>query len=58
MAAEVVTALRHAVSRYAEPLSALVVKIGTIRGNFARNIIAPSVTVRGIGLDRAGHRGG
>jgi amidohydrolase len=47
VAAQVVTALQHVVSRHTDPLLPLVVTIGTINGGFASNVIAPSVTMRG-----------
>lgn len=47
VAAQVVTALQHVVSRHTDPLLPLVVTIGTIRGGFASNVIAPSVTMQG-----------
>jgi amidohydrolase len=47
VAAQVVTALQHVVSRHTDPLLPLVVTIGTIHGGFASNVIAPSVTMQG-----------
>lgn len=47
VAAQVVTALQHVVSRHTDPLLPLVLTIGTIHGGFARNVIAPSVTMQG-----------
>jgi amidohydrolase len=47
VAAQVVTALQHVVSRHADPLLPLVLTIGTIHGGFASNVIAPSVTMQG-----------
>ena len=47
VAAQVVTALQHVVSRQADPLLPLVLTIGTIHGGFASNVIAPSVTMQG-----------
>ncbi len=47
VAAQVVTALQHVVSRYADPLLPLVLTIGTIHGGFASNVIAPSVKMQG-----------
>jgi amidohydrolase len=47
VAAQVVTALQHVVSRHADPLAPLVITIGTIQGGFARNVIAPSVRMEG-----------
>jgi amidohydrolase len=47
VAAQVVTALQHVVSRHTDPLAPLVLTIGTIRGGFARNVIAPAVTMQG-----------
>jgi amidohydrolase len=46
VAAQVVTALQHVVSRHTDPLTPLVLTIGTIHGGFASNVIAPSVTMR------------
>jgi amidohydrolase len=47
VAAQVVTALQHVVSRHTDPLLPLVLTIGTIHGGFASNVIAPSVTMQG-----------
>lgn len=47
VAAQVVTALQHVVSRHTDPLKPLVVTIGTIQGGFASNVIAPSVRMQG-----------
>jgi amidohydrolase len=47
VAAQVVTALQHVVSRHSDPLKPLVLTIGTIQGGFARNVIAPSVKLSG-----------
>jgi amidohydrolase len=47
VAAQVVTALQHVVSRHTDPLLPLVVSIGTIHGGFASNVVAPSVTMQG-----------
>jgi amidohydrolase len=47
VAAQVVSALQHVVSRYRDPLAPLVLTLGTIRGGFARNVIAPTVTMQG-----------
>lgn len=47
VAAQVITALQHVVSRHSDPLEPLVLTIGTIQGGFARNVIAPSVTLSG-----------
>lgn len=47
VAAQVVTALQHVVSRHTDPLKPLVLTIGTIQGGFARNVIAPSVKLSG-----------
>ena len=47
VAAQVVTAIQHVVSRHSDPLQPLVVTIGTIHGGFASNVIAPSVRMTG-----------
>jgi len=47
VAAQVVTAIQHVVSRHSDPLQPLVVTIGTIQGGFASNVIAPSVRMTG-----------
>ncbi|MBP3041403.1 amidohydrolase [Bacillaceae bacterium Marseille-Q3522] len=45
VAAQVITALQQIVSRQVEPISPAVLTIGKIEGGFARNVIAPSVTI-------------
>lgn len=47
IAAQVVTALQTIVSRTVDPLSSAVVTVGTIRGGFRNNVIAPSVEMTG-----------
>jgi amidohydrolase len=46
VAAQVVTALQHVVSRHTDPLAPLVLTIGTIHGGYASNVIAPSVAMQ------------
>jgi amidohydrolase len=47
IAAQVVTALQTIVSRAVDPLQAAVVTIGTIKGGFRSNVIAPQVELTG-----------
>lgn len=47
VAAEVVGALQHVVARHVDPLASAVVTVGTIRGGFNQNVIAPSVEMTG-----------
>lgn len=47
IAAQVVTALQTIVSRTVDPLHAAVLSIGTIRGGFRSNVIAPEVEMTG-----------
>jgi amidohydrolase len=45
--AQVISAIQHVVSRKINPIDSAVITIGKIQGGFARNIIAPSVTLEG-----------
>lgn len=45
--AEVISALQQIVSRQIEPISPVVLTIGKINGGYARNVIAPSVSLEG-----------
>ncbi|MFC0562191.1 M20 metallopeptidase family protein [Halalkalibacter alkalisediminis] len=45
--AQVISSIQHIVSRKLNPLDSAVITIGKIQGGFARNIIAPCVTLEG-----------
>ncbi len=47
VAAQVIGALQHVVSRQTDPLTPLVLTVGRVQGGFARNVIAPSVRLEG-----------
>ena len=48
VSAQVLCALQTVVSRCVDPLESAVVTVGTIRGGFARNVVAESVEMEGI----------